>query len=129
MGCAARATCDCGYEETFMIGGGMRDGATRCSFPCLCKQCHVIVAVNVLAEQPECPACGSTQVIPYDTEELVRRKGEECVAEWNMGDEPGRSLQLTDGFYFCPACDSFGLRFADGDILWDLGTTNLMMER
>jgi len=25
MGSDARATCKCGYEETFLIGGGMRD--------------------------------------------------------------------------------------------------------
>ena len=119
MGSDAIATCKCGYEETFGIGGGMQDFTTRCSFPCLCKRCKSIVTVNLLAKRPECPACRSTRVIPYDKEELVNRKGGRSVAEWNMEDQLGRRLELTNGSYYCPSCDSFDLTFAPSYVDWD----------
>jgi hypothetical protein len=119
MGSTVIARCKCGYEKRFFIGGGMGDFTTRCSFPSLCKDCKTIVDVNLLGKPPECSACGSAHVVPYDSEEVVERRGDQVVADWNMEDKLGRRLELTDGLYYCPLCDSFNLSFTDAGILFD----------
>ena len=119
MGSAVKATCKCGYEETFMIGGGMQNFHTFCAFPVLCKKCKAIVTANLLAQPLCCPACESSEIVPYDDKELRKRKGRHCVAEWGIKEQLGRKLQLTDGLYYCPNCDSFDLTFTQGDICWD----------
>ena len=119
MGSAVRATCKCGYDETFMIGGGMRDFTTVCWFPALCRACSRIVPVNLLSNRPKCPECGSVRIAPYDQDELAEETGNQVVVEWSMKEQIGRDLRLTNGRYYCPSCDSFDLTFADAGICWD----------
>jgi len=110
MGSTAQASCSCGYEGTFAIGGGESDFMTRCSFPVLCKKCNRIASANLQAKRPTCSLCGGRRVIPYDDGQLVKEVGKESVADWRLP-ESGRTLQLTDGHYFCPSCGKFGLTF------------------
>lgn len=119
MGSAVTAVCKCGYEETFTIGGGMETFKKLCAFPALCKKCKRIVSANLLSKHPKCPKCKSTRIVPYDQDELRKRKGRHTVAEWCMEEELGRKLALTDGRYYCPACGKFELTFDDAGIDWD----------
>lgn len=90
-----------------------------CAFPCLCRACTKIVTANLLDRPPICPDCQGDKVVPYDPEELCNERGEATVASWNISDRLGRELVLTDGRYYCPSCNSFGLRFQDAGLCWD----------
>lgn len=118
MGSAVRAQCECGFEQEFMIGGGMLTFHELCCFPCLCQDCHRIVTTNLLDQSPTCPDCGGTSVVPYDQKELMGNEGSNNVTEWSPG-KIGRQLALTDGSYYCPQCDSYRLRFEDSGLCWD----------
>jgi hypothetical protein len=119
MGSSVTAVCKCGYEETFMVGGGEANFKTFCAFPALYQKCNRIVSANLLSKRPKYPECRSTKIVAYDQDELRKRKGRHTVAEWCMEEELGTTLELTDGRYFCPSCDSFDLTFGDGGMDWD----------
>ena len=119
MGSAVQAKCECGYEEEFMIGGGMTTFHKLCLFPCLCRDCQQIVQANLLDTPAICPECKGVTVEPYDQEELCEQRGGEHVASWSPEGPLGRELGLTDGEYYCPSCDTFRLRFQDTGICWD----------
>jgi hypothetical protein len=112
MGSSVQAICPCGVEEEIMIGGGMLDYETYCSFPCCCEKCHSLVEANLLVKQLRCPKCRSTKMIPYGDHRLVGEKGENVVESWD-------DLSLSDGTYKCPECEKMTLRFRPGEILWD----------
>jgi hypothetical protein len=102
MGSSVNAECDCGYhEEDLLIGGGMMNFMSFCGFPVYCKSCQ------------------SLEVLAYDDQSLSKGKGKNVVADWNMIERLGRKLVLTDGKYFCPSCQKFGLSFRESDVLWD----------
>jgi len=119
MGSQVDATCACGLEATINIGGGMATFMTTCYFPCLCSKCRDVVQVNLLAKRRRCPHCRAGNLIPYDDPELSQDRGDEIIAEWNMEDELGRNLVLTDAHYKCPRCGEFSLVFSPGACLWD----------
>jgi hypothetical protein len=106
-------------DTSIMIGGGMVDFVTTRYFPCLCEHCRTVVQVNLLARQKRCPRYTSTKVIPYDDPALLQGAGEGIVAGWNMQEQIGRELKLTDGKYKCPQCGHMTLRFADSGLCWD----------
>lgn len=107
-----RAFCPCGVDEEILIGGGMLDFDTHCSFPCCCEKCHSLVETNVLVKQLRCPKCRSTKIIPYGDPRLNEEVGREVVESWD-------ERSLTDGTYKCPECRKLTLRFERGSILWD----------
>jgi len=119
MGSAVQANCECGYEQEFAIGGGMGNFHELCLFPCLCRDCKCIVSVNLLSKPGSCPNCQGDSIVPYDDEQLCEKRGDETVASWSLDEELGRELVLTGGIYYCPACDSFRLRFRDSGLCWD----------
>jgi len=119
MGSQVTATCQCGMDTSIMIGGGMRNFMTTCYFPCLCEHCRTVVQVNLLAKQKRCPQCKTTNVIPYDDPTLSESAGGRTVASWNIQEQLGRKLNLTDGNYRCPQCDQMTLRFTDSGLCWD----------
>jgi Zn finger protein HypA/HybF involved in hydrogenase expression len=119
MGTQVTATCQCGVDTIIMIGGGMRNFMTTCYFPCLCEHCRTVVQVNLLAKQKRCPQCKTTNVIPYDDPTLSESAGGRTVASWNIQEQLGRKLNLTDGNYRCPQCDQMTLRFTDSGLCWD----------
>jgi Zn finger protein HypA/HybF involved in hydrogenase expression len=112
MGSQVQATCECGFKETFSIGGGMLDSETFCAFPCLCRDCKRIVEVNLMDEPATCPDCKGENIEPYDNDALVKREGGNEVTSW-MG------FKLTDDPHYCPKCDSFRLRFTDTGLCFD----------
>ena len=119
MGSEVTATCRCGAESNIMIGGGMANFITTCYFPCACMRCNNVVQVNLLTKQKRCPKCRSTKVIPYDDSSLLEAPGEHTVANWNMDEQLGRELILTDGSYKCPQCGQMTLHFMDSGLCWD----------
>lgn len=119
MGSSVKATCECGYEQPFQIGGGIATFRELCLFPCLCRNCKQIVGANLLQRPLACPECQSRNIVPYDQPELIEKEGSEVVASWGLKDDIGRELKLTNGFYYCPHCDTYRLRFTDFGILWD----------
>jgi Zn finger protein HypA/HybF involved in hydrogenase expression len=118
MGSQVIAKCDCGVEESILIGGGMFT-ETLCYFPCLCESCHRIVEVNLLDRPVSCPACHAPDPIPYDDPRLLGAAGRHMVADWYMKAELGRELVLTDGKYRCPKCGKMSLEFSEGGLYWD----------
>ena len=119
MGSAVIASCTCGLEKEFMIGGGMMDFTTVCHFPCLCESCNDIVDANLLSKEPRCSECNSPAVIPYDDPKLSSGNGVHEVAFWNTKADLGRKLVLTDADYKCPKCRQMTLCFSDAHICWD----------
>lgn len=117
MGSAVRAKCECGYDNEFLIGGGMKTFETNCHFPCLCRVCKSVVSANLLQTPLTCPECGSPSITPYDQAELCQTVGEMEVATWNLNGD--RQLKLTDGSHYCPSCNSFRLSFEDTGLCWD----------
>lgn len=116
MGTGLLAKCACGFEAETAVGGPRRTYRTRhhppiCIFPCLCKGCQDMVTANLCARPLVCPACGSTDIVPYDQPELIGTKGTLNEAFWSMQHELGRDLVLTDGLYRCPKCNGMSLRF------------------
>ena len=104
MGSSVKAKCECGYDQEFLIGGGMETFETHCLFPCLCRACKTIVSANLLEKPLACPECKSLAITPYDQEDLCQTKGEQEVASWNLNGSNGRQLRLTDGSYFVSQC-------------------------
>ena len=119
MGSQVTAMCRCGLEVNVLIGGGMANFTTTCYFPCLCEACHKIVQVNLLAKTKQCPKCKSPALISYDDPRLSESPGTRVVADWNVQEQLGRYLMLTDGNYMCPKCNKMSLRFRDSGSLWD----------
>jgi len=119
MGSEVIATCQCGLNTSIMIGGGMFNFMTKCYFPCICERCHAVVPVNLLAKRKRCPQCRTTKVIPYDNPTLSDSQGQCIVANWDMEEELGRELKLTDANYRCPKCGQMTLHFEDSCLCWD----------
>ena len=119
MGSQVVARCDCGVEESILIGGGMMDFQTTCLFPCLCENCHSVVQVNLFSKALKCPQCGAPDPIPYDDARLSELPGNHTVAQWNTAAHLGRELVLTDGKYRCPECGRMSLEFSDAGVCWD----------
>ena len=118
MGGQVLAECDCGVHAEILIGCGMV-AHHMCLFPCLCERCRRVVEVDLLAEQSKCPKCLSRRVIPYDDPALCEKTSAQCVFEWNVEQELGRRLILTDAKYRCPNCGGLSLRFSDTDLCLD----------
>jgi hypothetical protein len=119
MGATVTATCSCGVELTIPIGGGMQTFTHLCSFPCLCPRCKIITTVNLLDARHRCPKCRSTKLIPYDDPSLSDGTGSQVIASWNMAEQLGRELVLTDSHYHCPQCGQMTLRFRSAGLCWD----------
>lgn len=119
MGSAVSAACACGVTATILVGGGAATFTTLCYFPGLCHGCHSVVQIDLLAKERRCPECEATDVIPYDDARLSRAPGRRVVADWNIEEQLGRTVVLTDGDYKCPSCGMMSLRFADGGMCWD----------
>jgi hypothetical protein len=80
-----------------------------------------LVNVNLLAKELRCPRCGGDHVTPYDDPALRESIGVEqvwSVASWDMSQQLGRELELTNERYRCPQCGAMSLRF-EMCALWD----------
>ncbi len=111
MGSIIHASCQCGYEKTMFLGGGMANFTTYCGFPCFCEKCRLLFDANLFV-RVRCPECGQAAAIPYDDSRICLRRGD-IVFSWNVSDQFDRELILTDGDYLCPKCEGYTLTFAD----------------
>lgn len=119
MGSEVIATCECGYRASSLIGGGMMNFMTVCYFPALCERCGELVQINLFKKRVRCPRCKSSRVRPYDDDDLVDGVGRREVVSWNVYEELGRALSLTDRKYLCPSCRKYKLKFKDSGLCWD----------
>jgi hypothetical protein len=110
MGSIIKAQCKCGYEHEMHLGGGMLNFTTNCNFPVFCSKCRSLFEANILDKNLTCPKCHDSDIIPYYDKSLCSEKGNE-VFSWNMQEEIGRELILTDGKYLCPNCGQFSMSF------------------
>lgn len=119
MGAMVKARCDCNYSAFAMVGGGMLNYSTYCGFPVYCRSCKQLHAANLLASPVLCPECDGGDVAPYDSSALTGEQGDEEVFSWYAGGMLGRIPCLTNGRYFCPACQQMRLRFELAPGSWD----------
>jgi Zn finger protein HypA/HybF involved in hydrogenase expression len=119
MGAAVTATCSCGLEASILIGGGMSNFMDICYFPCQCARCKKVVQVNLLAKRQRCPTCRANQPVPYDDPSLTDGSGSNEITSWNIAENLGRTLKLTDSHYHCPQCGQMTLRFQNAGLCWD----------
>ena len=112
MGSIVKAECGCGFEKEMSLGGGMRTFATHCNFPFFCSVCAIMFEANLLKTKIVCPKSKATNSVPYDSDRICLRKGQ-VVFDWNIPDDTGRRLELTDGDYWCPSCGRPTMTFLD----------------
>ena len=43
MGSLVVAKCQCGFNKSFSLGGGMDNHLTFCAFPCYCYDCKSLI--------------------------------------------------------------------------------------
>jgi hypothetical protein len=98
-----------------MIGGGMSNFMEYCAFPAYCAKGNHLMTINLFDNPPRCRK-HRAEPTPYDDAALIGELGENVVASWNYDE---RTATLTDGYYFCPACHNFTLRFSDYGPMWD----------
>jgi hypothetical protein len=73
-----------------------------------------------MESNPRCPDCRTPGLIPYDDARLIGTVGDREVADWNIQDDLGRELVLTNGTYKCARCGEMSLTFNDENaVLWD----------
>lgn len=119
MGGSVAATCPCGLSANSLVGGGMATFMTECYFPCSCSTCRDVVQVNLVDAERRCPLCETPDTVPFDSPSLIGSAGQRSVVEWNLEEQVGRRLVLTDGAYRCPKCQAMSLEFTDGGVLWN----------
>lgn len=108
----------CGYDTGGLsLFGGRANFQSVCMFPVLCSDCGKLETVNLLDARAACRQCPKSPMIAYDDPRLRGAAGSREVASWNL-DKLGRSLVLTDGAYYCPACRGYELRFTR-TAMWD----------
>jgi DNA-directed RNA polymerase subunit RPC12/RpoP len=104
--------------DNLLVGGGMMNFTTYSAFPYFCKNCERLVVINQLAKRQRCPKCRSSKVLPYDHPSLIRAEERQEVGRKRLEEMSG-SINLTDGFYYCPSCKEFSMTFRPGEFLWD----------
>ena len=86
---------------------------TVCLHPAFCGGCKQVVTINLKNEAAPCPNGCSGSPRPYfNSPELQRAPGAEQVSDWF-----GRVLN--SGFYSCPGCGDYSLRFHPTGIYFD----------
>jgi hypothetical protein len=139
MGTSVKASCSCGYQAAFAIGGGMHSHGSHSYFPYYCAACGSgIVSVNIANETPTCPwnpnhkisriggSCSDrlkrqrTQQVheKAQTMSLLERIGLRVPRQKPEQIEPETICQwddheILDQAYRCPMCQEATLRFND----------------
>lgn len=126
MGNIIAASCDCGYETEFRVGGTMSGFLTTSYFPHYCESCG-LVSVNVARPRPKksrkdkllsylgikkksvaleplcCPTCSSQDIKQYGKEPMLGSK--RSSFEITYGD-----AYLDGSYNFCPSCKQYTMR-------------------
>jgi len=133
MGTSVKATCACGYDSSFRIGGRLASFQTWRFFPYKCSLCG-IVECNI-AEPPKCPNSQDHMVrqLRVTLFERLKQPADYLKAASAFGSPFRRLLglrrsrilercgnyKLYDEPYRCPSCSRFGLRFKPSGIRAD----------
>jgi hypothetical protein len=141
MGSQVHAICECGVHKSILIGGGKLSFTYLEYFPCLCVDCQdvvqsdlkenswIIKGIDVLDfstkkkneqlienslknKKISCPECKGQNVIPYNDERLIGKKGDDKVINWGNN-------YLDNGTYYCPKCENMTLKFLHSLFMWD----------
>lgn len=108
----------CGYDTgALSLFGGRANFQSVCRFPVLCVDCGKLETVNLLDQGAACRQCPASAMIAYDDPRLRVAPGGQEVASWRL-EKLGRTLKLSDGGYYCPACRKMELRFRR-TAMWD----------
>lgn len=70
MGSSVRAKCQCGFNKSFSLGGGMDNHLTFCAFPCYCYDCKSLYTDNLYNDKLECDNCHSNKCSPFDEQKF-----------------------------------------------------------
>ena len=137
MGTSVKASCSCGYQAAFPIGGGMHSHRSYSYFPYYCAACGSgIVSVNIANDTPACPWSPSHKISPIGgsysdrletqrTQEahqkaqgmsLLERIGLRAPKQKPEQKQPAIICQwddheILDQAYRCPMCRETTLRF------------------
>lgn len=114
MGSMVKAHCGCGYTKELHLGGGLLNFTTQCNFPFYCTKCKILFEGNLFDKKILCLKCGTTKILPYDSDKLCRKEGR------NVKDKNRRLLELGDWEYICPKCGRYTMLFR-GIGHWDRG--------
>lgn len=102
------AKCECGFEQTLMLGAGKATFQTAFAFPFYCKDCTSICILNLFDEKLPCENCQCENPIPYDNDSLRLHFSDEEVFGWNANSQ---TRKLYNDFYLCPKCGEHKLKF------------------
>ena len=137
MGTSVKASCSCGYQSAFPIGGGMRSHGSHSYFPYYCAACGSgIVSVNIANDTPACPwnpshkisRIGGSYSDRRETQRAqeARKKSQpisflERIGLRNRNPQPEQAEptiicqwddhEILDQAYCCPMCRETTLRF------------------
>lgn len=78
MGTLFIVNCECGYENSLMLGVGMR-GPSPNYKTAVCSSCQDIVMVDITKEPFQCDRCGSHSV----TFRKIPKKCPKCGKAWS----------------------------------------------
>ncbi len=112
MGQRIKAYCKCGFGSNIKIGGGRIDFKTTNYFPCYCENCVQLIEVNLKKDPLTCPNCNDGNILPYNHSQLIGENGDYIIARTF-------EMSITNGYYYCPKCESFSLQFQSGGLFWD----------
>ena len=70
MGSSVRAKCQCGFNQSFSLGGGMDNHLTFCGFPCYCYDCKSLYTDNLYNDKLECDNCHSNKCSSFDEQKF-----------------------------------------------------------
>lgn len=107
MGKIYEASCNCGFNKEFGIGGGRLDFQYNCPFPFYCRKCG-LVSVNVYRSEFKCPKCRTRKIVPYGCEHQYLYN--EFFKSDNVVDF--ESVKLTDKLHICPSCKKMTLKMS-----------------
>lgn len=130
MGMMLGMKCGCGYAADITIGSGMRGG--YCKLPHFCDHCGV-VNVDVMADEPRCPKCASSDVIGYGETEKANeftimgvRVPKFDTVSWMHDPRVSRpkddryeswgNWRISTGDHLCPRCSQMTLQVSRDSI-------------
>jgi hypothetical protein len=137
MGTSVKASCSCGYQAAFPIGGGMHSHRSHSYFPYYCAACGSgIVSVNIANDTPACPWSPSHKIsriggsysdrLETQRAQEARKKSQpisflERIGLRTINPQPEQAEptiicqwddhEILDQAYRCPMCRKTTLRF------------------
>jgi hypothetical protein len=113
VGSLIEARCQCGFHAPMALGGGMRSSQLLCAFPARCPKCGKGDVINLIQPPDACRFCNEkVTMLAYDDPAVAGVRHGNTVFSWNVSDEIGRTVRLTDEPYPCFVCGEKQLTFS-----------------